>query len=158
SNADGVKLAYRYDDAGRISFVDDTSGGGAARSTAYTYNKNGSTENVTYPNAVRHAYTFDALNRLRTLNVTKGVTGLHAYEYKLKASGLRRQIVEGGRTSTFTYDGLDRLTSETLAGDMHGNSGSVAYGLDKVGNRESRTSSIPTVTSAGNSFSSRDWL
>ncbi|MBI3885552.1 MAG: RHS repeat-associated core domain-containing protein [Opitutae bacterium] len=158
STADGVKLGYRYDGANRLAFTDDTAGG-TTRTTAYGYNADGSLASVTTPNAIVHAYNYDTLNRLRTLNVAKGAVSLHSYDYKLRASGHRRQIIENGaRTSTFDYDSLYRLTNETLAGDTHGNNGIVAYGLDKVGNRETRTSSIGAVPSATSSFNSRDWL
>jgi len=158
SNTDGVKLGYRYDDANRLAFVDDTAGG-ATRTSSYTYNANGSLATMTAANTVAHTYTYDTLNRLRMLNVAKGVTSLHSYEYKLKASGHRRQVIENGtRTTTFGYDDLYRLTSEAVAGDTHGNSGTVGYTLDKVGNREARASSIATVAAATNSFNNRDWL
>ncbi len=158
SNSDGVKLGYRYDESNRLAFVDDTAGG-ATRTSSYGYNANGSLATMTAANTVVHAYNYDMLNRLRTLNAAKGVTSLHSYEYKLKASGHRRQVIENGtRTSAFEYDSLYRLTSEVLSGDTHGNNGTVVYGLDKVGNRESRTSSAPSVPSAFNSFNSRDWL
>ncbi len=157
SNTDGVKLAYRYDDANRLAFVDD-SAQSQLRTTSYGYNANGSLQSVLYANSVQHAYTYDTLNRLRTLNVTKGAT-LHSYEYKLRPSGHRQQVIENGtRTTTFAYDELYRLTGETLAGDTHGNSGAITYGLDKVGNRETRTSSVAPVASSTATFNNRDWL
>jgi RHS repeat-associated protein len=157
SNTDGVVLGYRYDDANRLAYVDDSSSG-TVKTTSYGYNANGSLQTVTTPNTVVHTYGYDSLNRLRTLSVANGATSLHAYEYKLKASGHRQQIIEGTKTTTYTYDDLYRLTNEAVTGDPRGNSGNVAYGLDKVGNRESRTSSVPFVLSVANSFNSRDWL
>lgn len=160
SNLDGVLLGYRYDEANRLAYVDDGSTD-TVSTTSYTYNANGSLETVTYPNTIRHAYQYDSLNRLRTLSVGAVAPNspvLHSYEYPLKASGHRRQIIEGAKTTTYTYDDLYRLTHEAIAGDTHGNNGTVAYGLDKVGNRESRTSSAPSVPSAFNTFNARDWL
>ncbi len=163
SNADGVKLGYRYDEANRLAFVDDSSQlsapGSQPRTTSYAYNANGSLQTVTYANSVQHAYTYDTLNRLRTLNVAKGAITLHSYEYKLLPSGHRQQIIENGaRTTAFSYDSLYRLTGENLTGDTHGNNGNVAYGLDKVGNRESRNSSITSIGSTTSTFNNRDWL
>ncbi len=157
SNAEGVKLGYRYDEANRLAYVDDGSFG-ATKTTSYGYNASGSLTTVTTPNTIVHTYSYDALNRLRTLNVSRGATTLHGYEYKLQASGHRRQVVEGGKTTTYIYDDLYRLTNETVTGDSHGNSGSVSYGLDKVGNRLFRNSSVPPVSSASSTFNSRDWL
>ena len=85
---------------------------------------------------------------------------LASYTYTLNASGQRTQVVEKtGRTTSYAYDGLDRLASETLAdpGDSAQN-GAISYTLDKVGNRLSRISFVPSVSSSANSFNSRDWL
>jgi hypothetical protein len=40
-----------------------------------------------------------------------------------------------GRTLTWSYDGIYRLTNETISSDPTGKNGSVGYGLDPVGNR-----------------------
>jgi RHS repeat-associated protein len=158
SNAHGVNIGYRYDALGRLQYVDDGSTG-ALRTHGYTYNANGSLETVTYATGLTHRYAYDALNRLRTLSVGYGTTTLHGYEYKLRASGHRHQIVEAtGRTATYGYDALYRLTGETIAGDPAGQNGTVTYGLDSVGNRLTRTSSVPAVASAANTFNARDWL
>jgi RHS repeat-associated protein len=167
SSANGVNLGYRYDELNRLAYVDDSSGAafGAVHTTSYTCNPNGSLETVTAPNGVKHAYAYDTLNRLRTLSViNSGNSILHAYEYKLYPSGHRHQVVEGGapatpRTTTYTYDGLYRLTSETVSGAADpGQNGTVGYTLDKVGNRLSRLSSLPSVNTQDSTYNVRDWL
>jgi RHS repeat-associated protein len=50
-----------------------------------------------------------------------------------------------GRTVTYGYDDLYRLTSETVASDPRGNNGQVSYTFDNVGNRLQRTSTLPAV-------------
>lgn len=158
SNDGGVNVGYRYDGANRLEHVDDTSTGLPVRTTSYTYNANGSLESVTYPNAVVHTYGYDALNRLRTLNVSHNATVLRGYDYKLRASGHRRQVIEGGRTITYTYDELYRLTDENRVGDGNGNNGAIGYTLDKVGNRSARLSSVTGIPNQTNTFNARDWL
>ncbi len=164
SNADGLNLGYRYDDANRLAFVDDASqipnSSSPIRTTAYTYNANGSLETVTQPNAVVHSYAYDPLNRLTALSVsTLSSQILRSYTYSLRASGHRQQVVEGnGRTTNYAYDEVYRLTSEAISGDPAGENGTVGYTLDKVGNRSARSSSVPSVSSAVNSFNSRDQL
>ncbi len=158
SNDGGVNVGYRYDGANRLEHVDDTSTGLPVRTTSYTYNANGSLQSVTYPNAVVHTYGYDALNRLRMLNISSGATALHAYDYKLRASGHRRQVVEGARTITYTYDALYRLTDESRVGDGNGNNGAIGYTLDKVGNRSARLSSVAGIPNQTNTFNARDWL
>jgi RHS repeat-associated protein len=153
STPGGVNIAYRYDELNRLAFVDDATRGLPVRTTDYAYNANGSLSALTHANGLRHTYQYDALNRLRTLQV--GVvdlngaalaTVLQSYDYRLRATGHRREVEESApgsslpapRLVAFAYDPLYRLTGETISGDpMH--SGSVNYTLDKVGNREART-------------------
>jgi RHS repeat-associated protein len=159
SNSGGVNIGYRYDELNRLESVDDTSTGLPTRTSAYSYNANGSLETMTQPNGVMHTYGYDALNRLRGLVVARGTTLLHSYEYKLRPSGHRREIVENSsRTTTYTYDDLYRLTSESIANDANANNGDIGYSLDKVGNRSSRLSSLASVQNQTNGFNARDWL
>ncbi len=158
SNPGGVNVGYRYDKVNRLAHVDDASTGTTLTSD-YTYNANGSLETLTQPNGVVHTYGYDALNRLRTLTVAKGATTLHAYEYKLRVSGHRRQVLEGARTTSYTYDKLYRLTNEAIAGDTHGNNGEIGYELDKVGNRKARSSHLSAISGQLNlTYNARDWL
>jgi RHS repeat-associated protein len=62
------------------------------------------------------------------------------------------------RTVNWTYDGIYRLTNETIALAPSGHNGNVSYGLDPVGNRVSATSSIPDLTPASGSFNPDDEL
>jgi RHS repeat-associated protein len=179
STPDGVNLGYRYDQLNRLAYVDDASRGLPLRTTGYAYNANGSLEALTHANGLRHAYRYDSLNRLRHLDVGTGpaggttVTGLlQSYDYRLRPSGHRREVVEAGsiaaRTATHDYDDLYRLTGESVGpgsapvpGAPVGVSptGTVAYTLDKVGNREARTSTLPELgTVSGVTFNARDQL
>jgi len=161
SSANGVNVAYRYDDLNRLTYVDDGMTG-ALRTSAYTYNANGSLETVTYANQARHTYTYDALNRLRGLTVaTVGGSVYHDYNYKLRASGHRREVLEGNRSTTYTYDALYRLTGENVtgAGAGQGPNRAISYTLDKVGNRLERVSDLDAVpTQSGRTYNARDWL
>jgi RHS repeat-associated protein len=155
SNTDGVNVGYRYDELNRLQYVDDASGSSLQapnpRVSVYTYNASGSLETVSYANGIRHAYNYDTLNRLRTLSVSNLQSQiLHSYTYRLRASGHRRQVLEGGKTTTYDYDELYRLTGETVTGGLAGTNGAVSYTLDKVGNRSSRLSFVPSVSSVVN--------
>lgn len=164
SNPDGVNIGYRYDALNRLAFVDDLSTG-AMRTTSYSYNANGSLETVTYANGVAHAYQYDTLNRLRDLSVRHLSSVIRHQDYRLRASGHRREIVETDARyalpamRSYEYDALYRLTGETISGDAAGHDGTVTYALDKVGNRSSRVSSVPSVSSVVNqNYNARDWL
>jgi RHS repeat-associated protein len=162
SNTDGVNVGYRYDELNRLQYVDDASAGATTRTSAYAYNGNGSLATVTYANGIAHAYGYDTLNRLRTLTVAHlPSTIVHSYTYALRASGHRRQVLEGVKTTTYDYDDIYRLTGETVTGGAAGTNGSINYTLDRVGNRLNRNTAgelqpkLPTSTS---SFNARDWL
>lgn len=178
SNAAGVNIGYRYDELNRLESVEDASSGVPARSTGYTYNPNGALETVVQPNGIVHAYAYDALNRLRMLQVRVGAalpggppvgTLHHTYEYKLRPSGHRRQVGEtlasapgtlnAPRTTTYEYDALYRLVGETVAGDPSANNGAIGYALDQVGNRGARESTVAGVAPQPSlTYNARDWL
>ncbi len=166
SNADGVNLGYRYDEANRLAYVDDASTGLPVQTTGYTYNDNGSLETVATPSGVTYTYTYDTLNRLRTLNVTHVTAGsLHHYTYALRASGHRETVTEGPssagpfKVTTYAYDDLYRLTGEKVTGAATAAElGTISYDLDKVGNRLTRLSSIDAVTDQTRTYNVRDWL
>ena len=63
-----------------------------------------------------------------------------------------------GRTESWSYDGIYRLTNETISLAPSGKNGSVGYGLDPVGNRTSDTSSLSGISSGSFSFNSDDQL
>lgn len=88
-----------------------------------------------------------------------GATTLHGYEYKLKVTDHRDQIHEStGRTSTYSYDGLHQMTSETITGDPAGQNGLISYGLDAVGNRTNRLSLVGIVSDQNFTYNPRNLL
>jgi RHS repeat-associated protein len=82
-----------------------------------------------------------------------------SYSYTLSPTGNRTAAVESsGRTLNWSYDGIYRLTNETISLDPHSVNGSVGYGLDPVGNRQSQTSSIPGVGTGSFTYDPDDRL
>ena len=55
-----------------------------------------------------------------------------------------------------TYDGIYRLTNETIGNDPTNKNGSVSYGLDPVGNRQSASSSLSGVNSSSFTYTVDD--
>jgi hypothetical protein len=109
---------------------------------------------VTYPNGLESQFTYDTLNRITAMNAAKA-----SYSYTLGPTGNRTGAVESsGRTLNWTYDGIYRLTNETISLDPHSVNGSVGYGLDPVGNRQQQTSSIPGIASGSFTYDPDDRL
>jgi RHS repeat-associated protein len=83
-------------------------------------------------------------------------TPVSSYTYQLGPTGIRTGATEGnGRSLTWNYDGIYRLTNETISNDP-ANNGSASYGLDPVGNRLSAVSSLTSIASGSFSYNSDD--
>jgi RHS repeat-associated protein len=157
STSNGLAVSYTYDASNRLSTVTDhrlATGG-----TSYTYDAAGNLQGYLYPNGVETVHSFDGLNRLTNLTVSKGVT-IASYTYTLGAAGNRLSSAEhSGRTVSYTYDALYRLTSESIANDAQGsNNGSIGYSYDAVGNRLTRTSTVHAVGAQTFAYDANDRL
>ena len=81
------------------------------------------------------------------------------YHYDLNPTGSRKDSSEpSGRSVTWSYDGIYRLTNEAISSDPNGPNGSVGYQPDPVGNRLSASSSLNGVSSGSFSYDSDDRL
>jgi len=145
TNANGAAMTYTYDALNRLATVTDSSG-----VTNYSYDNVGNLASFTYPNGVQHSYTYNTLNRLTTLLVQSAAQGPQSsYAYTLGPAGNRTGVTElSGRTVSYGYDNLYRLTSETIAGGAAQN-GTISYTYDPVGNRTQLTSTVAAIPSSG---------
>ncbi len=149
SNTNGASMSYTYDDVGRLSTVVDNRLGGT---TTYTYDAASNLATAAYPNGLQSTFTYDELNRLTALN-----SAAAGYSYQLGPIGNRTQATEStGRTLNWSYDGIYRLTNEAISNDPEHVNGSVAYGLDPVGNRLSEVSSLGGVSSGSFGYNAND--
>jgi RHS repeat-associated protein len=154
SNTNGVWVEYTYDSLNRLSTVVDRRLPAGQQTTTYSYDPAGNLVTATYPNGLESQFTYDTLNRVTAMNAAKA-----SYSYTLSPTGNRTAAVESsGRTLNWSYDGIYRLTNETISLDPHSNNGSVGYGLDPVGNRQSQTSSIPGIGTGSFTYDPDDRL
>jgi RHS repeat-associated protein len=158
SNADGISVAYTYDDQYRLKEVIDNRL--SVGTTVYTYDQVGNLQSESRPNGVRSDYTYNFLNRLTNLAIAKAGTTQATYAYTLDRTGRRLSVSElGGRTVNYTYDTNYRLTREAISGDQNpANNGTIDYALDPVGNRLSRISTLQSVLSATSNYDANDRL
>ena len=120
----GVKAAYTYDrDKNITALVNKNPQGGAIGSYGYTYDNNGN-QLTKAENGQTTTYTYDELNRLKTVNYAGA--GLETYTYD--NAGNRLSKVLGTDSTTYTYDSLNRLTQSTNNGVKS------AYTYDANGN------------------------
>jgi RHS repeat-associated protein len=148
NHTNGASLSYTYDTLNRLSTVVDTHLG----TTSYTYDSANNLATATYPNGVETTFTYDTLNRVTGLGSQLG-----NYSYELGPTGNRTSASEpNGRSVSWTYDGIYRLTNEGISGAPSGKNGTVAYGLDPVGNRLSENSSLSGISSGSFGYNADD--
>jgi RHS repeat-associated protein len=150
SNTNGASVTYVPDVLNRVRTVTDNrlvAQGVSSAVTTYTYYPVGTVQNYTYStNTVQTAYTYDTLNRLKTIGSTKGGTGLSSFAYTPYPAGNVQTVSElSGRTINYGYDLDYHLQSETISADPAGNNGAESYLYDSVGNRKTLTSTIPSL-------------
>jgi len=154
SNTNGVSVSYTYDTLNRLATVVDSRLPAGQNTTTYSYDPASNLATVTYPNGLQSQFTHDTLNRVTAMNAAKA-----SYSYTLSPTGNRTAAVESsGRTLNWSYDNIYRLTNETISLDPHSVNGSVGYGLDPVGNRQSQTSSIPGIGTGDYTYDPDDRL
>ena len=153
NHANGILVAYAWDELNRLSTVTDSRLLGN-QTTTYTYDPASNVATVTAPNGLQTKLNYDSLNRLTSLT-----TPISSYTYTLGQTGNRIGAVEGnGRTLSWNYDGIYRLTNETITADPSQNNGSAAYSLDPVGNRLSLNSSLPGINSGSFGYNADDQI
>ncbi|NEQ97760.1 MAG: RHS repeat protein, partial [Cyanothece sp. SIO2G6] len=133
------RVTYGYDERNRLVTVLDDD----LNLTTYTYDKANNLIQTQFGNGVIETREYDDLNRLIALENKQGDTVLSGYRYDLNDAGHRLSVTEhDGRTVSYTYDALYRLTEENI------NNGErvLAYTYDNVGNRLSRNDSTEGTT------------
>ena len=153
SHANGVSVSYTYDSLNRLSTVVDARLTGN-ETTTYAYDNANNVATVTYPNTVQTVLSYDQLNRMKQL-----ATSQTGYLYTFDNAGNRKTASElNGRSVSWNFDGIYRLTGETISGAPGSENGTASYGLDPVGNRDAATSSIPGLSPIGGTFNADDEL
>ncbi|MGC1123219.1 MAG: RHS repeat-associated core domain-containing protein [Candidatus Methanofastidiosia archaeon] len=147
---DNMQILYSYDDLNRIieikRYVDGSNDEVLMDNVQY------STENLLtqfdYGNDLQATFSYDSENRLLTINIKDDETSYLDLDYTLDDNNNVTQLVNGWRdtsstwhseTESYSYDGLDRLTSASCTSWSH------TYSYDKVGNRTAKDSVTYTV-------------
>jgi RHS repeat-associated protein len=134
---------FAYDAVDRLTNVTEPNGA----VTSYSYDTVGNLVHMSFPNNTQSDHTYDSLNRLIAVeNKRADNTLLSGFTYSLGPAGNRLQANEqGGRTVSYAYDALYRLTGETFTDPARGNR-AISYTYDAAGNRLVKNDSATGVT------------
>jgi RHS repeat-associated protein len=141
-SAPGANDTFGYDDRGLLL---STAGPSGVSSFKYTADGLMSSRQDA---AGTTTYGYDTDDRVKSIaNTTAGVSASLSYS---KVSQLTKITYgTGGDVRSFKYDGLHRLTSDTLATTTGTKVASITYGYDKGGNTTSKTTTGLATTGTG---------
>jgi RHS repeat-associated protein len=134
TQANGVITDYGYDALNRLTSVTTHPTGVLNLTTSYVLDGNGNATTRTAADGVATTYTYDELSRLKTV-ASSGLPTSIGYDYDELSH--RKTMTDGTGTSTYSYDGLGRLTQAIQP------NGTLGYVYDLDSNRT--TLSYPTV-------------
>ena len=134
----GGSTAYAYDAVDRLSRVVTPDG-----DVTYDYDLAGNLTHLNLPNGVTSTYAYDQRNQLTSLVSVRGGQSLAQFGYAYTPVGRRSVVTETGATTSFGYDKVGRLVSETRTGVTPF---SRSYTYDASGNRIGSVSNgLPTT-------------
>ena len=124
---------YEYDAEMRIAQVKESGN----LTATYTYDANGNKVSETLANGVVSTYSYNGCNKVTKLVTKSGNSDISSYEYSYYLDGSNACKVrnENGtiETTSYDYDGLKRLTKESISNGKTADTYSYEY--DDYGNR-----------------------
>ena len=120
-NRSGHAISYAYDTAGRATQV--TADG---RTLSFAYDKAGNRTRITHPDNQAFSYSYDALNRVTSIDEVNG-SNLASYIY----DGLSRRVTAtygNGTTTSYAYEADSALDS--LTNNLSGSGSDITFGFN----------------------------
>lgn len=128
---------YEYDGEMRVVKVKESGN----ETATYTYDANGNKASEILANGVVSTYTYNGCNKVTNLVTKSGDSAISSYEYSyyLDGSDACKVRNESGiiETTNYEYDGLKRLTEESVSNGT--TMDTYAYEYDDYGNRSKMT-------------------
>ncbi|NLN66448.1 MAG: RHS repeat-associated core domain-containing protein [Clostridiaceae bacterium] len=127
-----TNTTYDYDNMNRLWKVYEN----GIQTAAYTYDANGNRQTITYNTSANTTnYTYNLASKLISLTNKKGTTTLSSYAYTYYLDGNQATKTDHtGKVTTYGYDDLGRLESESVQGDP-----AIIYTYDDYNNRATMT-------------------
>ena len=128
---------YEYDGEMHVVKVKES----GEETVSYTYDANGNKKSETLANGVVSTYTYNNNNKVTGITNKKENSTISSYEYSyyLDGSDACKVRSENGiiETTSYEYDGLKRLTEESVA--IGNSTDTYSYEYDDYGNRSKMT-------------------
>jgi RHS repeat-associated protein len=124
-SASGEGLTTSYDGFGRMT-ASSLAIDGTTRTLSYAWNKNGNRTQLTWPDNIKHSYSYDGLNRMAVLYEGALGSTVNLVSYGYTNRGLRS--TQDGRYSQLTafgYDPIGRLNG--MGHNFPGSANDVAF-------------------------------
>ncbi len=161
----GGTVTYTYDDVNRLKTAQAP---GDPAATVYTYDPRGTVGKIEFPNGVVTTQTYDASDKVKTIETVKGTTQImkRTYTYQwtptgsttAREGGLRETETTGaGRKTTYAYDRLDRLDTATVRTSSGTLLDSYDYDYDAASNRTKAVKNSTTTSYAYNAANQLCW-
>jgi RHS repeat-associated protein len=136
---DDMEILYSYDDLNRLTdikrYVDGSND--ETLMDGIEYNMESAVTQLDYGNGLRAFFSYDSLHRPLSIELKDGETSYLDLDYTYDNNSNITQLVNGWRdtdtnwnsdTESYSYDGLNRLTSASCTAWSH------SYSYDKAGN------------------------
>ncbi len=126
----GLTTTYAYDDAGRLTNLEN----GYSEDTAFVYDNANRLTQQTFDTGQKSIFGYDARGRQISVDhKTSANVVLSEEDYVYDVGGNLTSKTVNGVSTTYTYDDIDQLLSESRSGY------SASYTYDANGNRSSKT-------------------
>jgi RHS repeat-associated protein len=147
---DDMQVGYSYDNLNRMTEIKRYVDGihNEILMDNIQYDTESMISHFDYGNDLQATFSYDTRDRISTIDVKDGLISFLDLDYTYDNNSNITQLVNGWRdtgtdwhseTESYTYDGLDRLTSAYCTSWSH------TYAYDKTGNRLSKDSVTYTV-------------
>jgi RHS repeat-associated protein len=135
---DGATTRYTYDADNRMTSSDTPDG-----RVAYSYDAASQLTQVRYPNGFTESSSYDAAGRLVELDHERGKRSLYDARYTYDGLGNPLSVATAGKTTTYGYDELHRLTEACFDSSCEAYA---RYSYDAVGNRTEKSTPSRTTS------------
>jgi RHS repeat-associated protein len=140
-SATGEGVTQGYDGFGQLT-SSTTNLGGTARTLAYQYNADGGRTRVTHPDGVYFNYGYDGLDRMTGgswYTPAGGTVPFMGIGYD--AQGRRTTTTRASSSTSYTYDAISRLASDTQSFSSGTLNTTSVYGYDRASQIANKTRS-----------------